>query len=354
MRIQFTTLLCCTLVSLLFVPALADTGVPVVHSLEQGVIDYRRSNQFERGRVTLLLTVYRSSGPREEFEYRISFDGESIRFDWRGRTVGTPSWGAWHKHIVTSKHYIRDYPGGTVVHIGANSEYTNVRRNYHIFHPRCLGTNLGGTSELAACGLHDLVGRADRSQLTAEKTALRGEPAWKIIYVLASSSIKPTRTVWIRPAHGFAIQRAESIARRGTKTLVWEMDADYRKWGQTWFPKSIDCRYIRLGKLERRETIVVQSAEFGVPIDASVFRMEGLGLKDGRGVSDTRSHDGHSYMWKNGKLKQLPPQAENYRTETPRESNRSTWYVVASFGLAGIACALLVFYLWKRNSRNTS
>jgi hypothetical protein len=104
---------------------------------------------------------------------------------------------------------------------------------------------------------------------------------------LASPLISPKQIVRIVPEMGFAIVSAESNFRLGDKAIVSRMDAKYQKWGETWYPKKIDHQYVKLGKLEHRETITVTSAEFGVPIEPSTFTIEGLGLAPGRDVTDT-------------------------------------------------------------------
>ena len=257
-----------------------------VRDVEKKLIEYRSSEQFNRGRVTFRKTVIRSVGFSDEFEYRIEFDGESIRFDWRGRTLGHKRWGGWHQHVVTPSYYLRDYPNGTSVHKGRISDYKNVRQTYQIFHPRTLGTSLN-TYTLAENGLHGLIGRSGRSEFAVAKEKLLGKDAVKIEFVLASPLISPKQIVRIVPEMGFAIVSAESNFRLGDKAVVSRMDAKYQKWGETWYPKKIDHQYVKLGKLEHRETITVTSAEFGVPIESSTFTIEGLGLAPGRDVTDT-------------------------------------------------------------------
>jgi hypothetical protein len=108
-----------------------------------------------------------------------------------------------------------------------------------------------------------------------------GDDAWKVV---SRPNPDQTVTTWVVPRMNDAVVRIE-IANKKAGGSLTRVESLYKQFQGGWYPKTIVNQSFRKGTLQDEERIAVTQAEFGAPIDPSLFTIAGLGPAPGRKIS---------------------------------------------------------------------
>jgi hypothetical protein len=122
--------------------------------------------------------------------------------------------------------------------------------------------------------------------------------------------------------------------------------------GQGWFPEEVVFRNRSGDEIRNEQTVSVESAEFNLDLDDSLFRLAGLDLHDGRLVLN----DGQSMYWTGTELvakelSQVRYQGNELDGREARPPRSRRWLlIVNAFALGAIGIALCCWRFFGRKS----
>lgn len=153
--------------------------------------------------------------------------------------------------------------------------------------------------------------------------------------------------IWIAPGPGFMVLR-RVVAGDGEEHV---MEADYRQFGDVWFPESIERRTTENGVLAEVNELTVENAEFDLPaISDDLLNLKALGAPPDTPVVDYRSNQAVG-TWNGETIEEFPPldkaaspvNAGPFRGGIEEGLSISNMFWIASGASLILACGLLFY-----------
>jgi hypothetical protein len=322
---------------------------PSVDELEKATLAYRQAFTRE-GRILLRVLDSPSKPPKIEFEYRIAFADEKLRFDWRARAHGKKQWGLPDKKIFAHDSYVFASPGCAIVKAPA-TDYENPREHFHAFHPRGLGMTTSGMKLLHKIGgLESLINRADMEVISVERDQIGDYETWKIVKRQGNGRVL---SLWVAPECGHSIVRAESVTELSNGRAMAAIDCKLKQYppDDVWFPSVVEQRNTFDDRVVNGQTITVLEAYFGPLEDNTPFTLAGLELEPGKEIMDRVTQPGTQLgmVWDGTEAVPIdgrPPQPAAPPVEL--EAGRRWLLVVSAIVLGVLACASIAMATRKR------
>ncbi|MBA3314291.1 MAG: hypothetical protein M3552_16920 [Planctomycetota bacterium] len=324
--------------------------------LEKHCLEYRRQ-EFRTGQVTLVYVTEKAepSGElqaRSEFECRLFFQKDQLRFGRRGRRLPNGNWGDVDWTIITTDKYISDPKRDIAVVIGPTSDFESAREHFQAFHPAALGMSVNGPSGLAQDQMGRLLNRTDRVAVSVEEDVLDRLPTSRIDYDLEGGG---TASVWIAAERGYSLVKAQERRGPPDHPIVAEVESKLIRYptGELWYPEETITQLSVAGKIVQRHSVHVTEATFNIPLDSKTFRLDGLNLVPGRWIIDHSEGPARGLQWDGEKVVGIT--AERMRRDeeaaktlgsiakSPPQPAWKSWLLYANAAVLGVAAVVLAW-----------
>jgi hypothetical protein len=286
-----------------------DQPMPTVARIEQQFLEQRRS--IKSGIVHLSSTITNFNNGEKTGDLvtktTIWFDGKKMRRDveWpykqQPEGVKAPTYRETtclteDEHIFWSDQVLPK-GGRLVVTVNNDLKQLNAHDPRRMYHPRLLGTSPIDSFNVVHFDLESLIGKTDRSTPTLTRARWNGLDCWKIDYTAKDGMLV---RAWAAPERGNSIVRLE-IERSGKSAFKGRstIECDVRRVAGTeiWFPVAINFESTINGRLQRTESLKIESEQFNKPLDPKVFTPAGMAIAAGTHASFNPRRGRSEWYW---------------------------------------------------------
>ncbi len=343
---------------LVFLGALGSgmAQMPDAESLEQQVLDYRRS--LHAAELILHQTAhYRVTNPRTVTRTTfIWLDGDSIRCD----IIAKPEKATEEERQITCnncqlKKYFMSYteiksdPGKIPIIFEPLNEQIDPNRA-QILDPRLLGMEAVESANLCRSRLDSVVGRPDRSKPEITRDQRNGVDCYRISYKLRSGD---DVRVWIDSQRGPSVLRMEIDFQIDGERCMDSVESELHDFGKgLWFPRK--TTYVReckgkLVELKAREVAEIEVKSLNQSLPEKVFNLAGMSLREGTPIVGLHDVSKGPVFWDGNQISskagyRLPAEIE--ASNTVGRSRK--WLVWLSIGSGVLAVLLVAVYVPRR------
>lgn len=149
---------------------------------------------------------------------------------------------------------------------------------------------------------------------------------------------------WLAVDMGYQPVFIRIICPDGGELLMAEMRSKIGKYEpDVWFPAEVDVCVTKGTKILSKEHVTVESAKFVDRLSDSLFKLEGMGLAEGREIM----HDGNRFIWTSGGM--IEPKVLN-SDAAPSDSVSFGHLVAPVIGIVGFATLIIAMVLRHRRS----
>jgi hypothetical protein len=225
-------------------------------------------------------------------------------------------------------------------------------QNMFFYDPRVFGLQTASIDNFHAYALDTLLGGADRTAPSLEKTRWNGQEAYLVQFTRTTSQAKVS--FWIVPEMDYSVVQVESAGTVAGKSFNQSLKCEMERYGKpgVWFPKSYVAEGALEGKSAWKEKMQISDVKINEAIPADTFRMVGMNIPAGWPVHGSAlPNKNKRYEWDGTDLVERKAANKRDRPKNASESpssHKNGMLLTAAGGLSVFGATALAIFFWKR------